>query len=209
MKYIKLFESWATEINEAEGVIDPESIAKTFPIDSKQWGSMDFVTGKDVNDTKGLADYLKSKVDSLTKNLPVKFKVVYNQKDKMVEISPANDPKNVFKTQGSISKAAAGSGGARYMKENPYSNTLFNYDGFVYENGEEIPGDEKPGEEQWKLGQFLSAAMQKKSVADLSTKPVNLALDIAAVWDSSKQGKVITSKEVETKMKSSGKDAEA
>lgn len=209
MRYIKLFESWSAEINEAEGAVDPESVAKAFPINSEQWGSMDFVTGKSVDDTKGLADYLKSKIDGLTKNLPVKFKVAYNQKDKMVEISPATDPKMVFKTQGSIEKAVAGSGGARFMKVNPYSGTLFNYGGFVYENGEEIQGDEKAGEEQWKLGQFLSAAMQKKSVADLSTKPVNLALDIAAVWDSSKQGKVVTSKEVETKVKSGGKEAES
>jgi hypothetical protein len=205
MAYVKLFESWLNhKIYEAEEV-KPSDVAKTFPIDNEQWGSMDFVTGKNANDISGLATYLEQKLKSLTKNIPTKFKVTFNKKgggNGTVEITVDNNPKMKFITGGSLFKPK----NAKSNELNPYGKTLFNYAGWVEENGEKIPGDVESLDlsqgGDWRLGEFLSAAIQKKGIEDISQSPKDFALNVALTYDSSKEGKPSTMDSIVTKVNS-------
>ena len=206
MKYVKLFESWLV-MNEATEVT-PTEVAKAFPVDTEKWGSMEFVTNKESTDIQGLATYLGEKIKSLTKNLPTKFKVVFNKKgggDGTVEISPENNPKLKFIASGSMYKPVD----ANARKNNPYGNTLFNYSGWVKDGDEEIIGDRKAVSDyaqsgDWRLGEFLSAAIQKKDIADISQNPKDFALNVALTYDSSSEGKPATIDNIVSKISSGG-----
>lgn len=203
MAYVKLFESWLA-MNEAEEV-DPTSVAKTFPIDTKQWGSMEEVANKSSTDLPGLATYLGQKLKALTKNLPVKFKVAFNKSDGTVDITPEDNPKLKFRASGSLYKPK----NAASEKQNPYGKTMFNYSGWIKDGEEEIVGDtqaaldyEQGGD--WRLGEFLSAVIQKKDVYDMKGKqsPKDFALNVALTYDSSKEGKPATLDNIVTKITS-------
>lgn len=206
MKYVKLFESWLDDHVYEAADVKPSEVSKVFPINTEQWGSMDFVTGKKATDMQGLATYLDQKLKSLSKNIPTKFKVILNKKgggdEGTVEITADNNPKLKFITGGSLFKPK----NAKSDELNPYGKTLFNYAGWVEDGGEKIPGDvasldlSQGGD--WRLGEFLSAAIQKKDIADISQSPKDFALNVALTYDSSKEGKPATIDNIVSKVTS-------
>jgi hypothetical protein len=206
MAYVKLFESWIkNKIYEAADV-KPTDVAKVFPVDTEQWGSMDFVAGKKTTDMEGLTTYLDQKLKALTKNMPVKFKVTFNKKgggNGTVEIVPSNNPKIKFYTGGSLFKPK----NASAAELNPYGKTLFNYGGWVEEDGKEIIGDRDQALDfrqggDWRLGEFISAAIQKKDITEISQTPKDFALNVALTYDSSKEGKPMTMDNIVSKVSS-------
>jgi hypothetical protein len=207
MKHVKLFESWLNDHVYEAADVKPIEVSKAFPIDTEQWGSMEFVTGKKSTDIPGLATYLDQKLKTLTKNMPIKFKVVLNKKgggNGTVEITADNNPNLKFITGGSLFKP----NNAKSADLNPYGKTMFNYGGWIEDNGKEIPGDvqaldpEQGGD--WRLGEFLSAAIQKKDIADISQTPKDFALNVALTYDSSKEGKPATIDNIVSRVSSGG-----
>lgn len=208
MKYVKLFESWLdSTVNEAEDV-NPKEVAQAFPIDLEKWGTMEYVANKKSTDLPGLATYLDQKLKSLTKNLPVKFKVVFNKQGGgagTVEITPENNPKLKFIASGALYKPT----NPEAEKQNPYGKTLFNYSGWIKDGDEEIVGDVKAASDyqkggDWRLGEFLAAVIQKKDIYDMKGKqsPKDFALNVALAYDSSTGGKPATLDSIVTKVKS-------
>ncbi len=205
MAHVKLFESWIKDKIYEAADVKPTEVAKVFPIDTEQWGSMDFVTGKKATDMEGLTTYLDQKLKALTKNMPVKFKVTFNKKgggNGTVEVVASNNPKVKFYTGGSMYKPK----NVLSTELNPYGKTLFNYGGWVEDNGKEIPGDVQSLDKEqggvWRLGEFISAAIQKKDIADISQTPKDFALNVALTYDSSKEGKPVSMDNIVSKVSS-------
>ncbi len=206
MAHVKLFESWIKDKVYEAADINPNEIAKVFPVDTENWGSMEFVTGKKANDIQGLATYLDQKLKALTKNMPVKFKVTFNKKgggDGTVEIVADNNPKVKFYTGGSMFKPK----NVAAEKLNPYGKTMFNYGGWVEDNGKEIVGDRDQALDfrqggDWRLGEFISASLQKKDIAEIDQSPKDFALNVALAYDSSKQGKPVSMDNIVSKVSS-------
>jgi hypothetical protein len=204
MKYVKLFESWVkNSVNEAED-FKPKDITTKFPIDTETYGTMHFVTNKSEDNTEELAKYLQSKLTSFTKNLktksgsPISFKVTYNKKDDVVEVTSSNKPNEKFTTQGEYLSKGNSKAGAIYQ------NTMFTYSGFIKRDGKDVFIDKTGFQgttDNIPLGLFIASTIENKDIEDINVKtPSDLAMTYASAIDSSKEGKYISPKDIAGKL---------
>ena len=210
MKYVKLFESWLDDKVFEATEVNPIEVAKAFPIDADQYGTMHFVANMSEDRTEDLAKYLQSKLNGFSKNLktksgsPISFKTTYNKDKKVVEIVASNRPDEKFMTQGEyLSKGNAKAGKI-------YPNTMFTYVGFMT-RGEEESGKNNnifidvagKNTEDIPLGMFIAAALENKDVEDIKVKtPTDLAVTLASVIDTKNEGKPSSFDNIVSKVKS-------